>query len=84
MSSSDVRLDTSDGPARGYEVVPDVARARDHRRAGGLRRQRAHRVGHPAVAAEGYVGLAIDIFHRSGHAVAPYDDFRQAMALSEG
>jgi carboxymethylenebutenolidase len=36
------------------------------------------------VADAGMVGLAIDIFHRSGGGVAPYTDFKQVMALFEG
>jgi carboxymethylenebutenolidase len=32
----------------------------------------------------GMVGLGLDIFHRAGGGIAPYTDFKQAMALFEG
>jgi carboxymethylenebutenolidase len=35
-------------------------------------------------ADSGMVGLGLDIFHRAGGGVAPYTDFKQAMALFEG
>jgi carboxymethylenebutenolidase len=85
VKTRDVQLDTVDGAARGYEVTPDgPARAavivvpeafgvNDHIESVTRR-----------YAAEGYVGLSLDVFHRSGRHTAPYDDFRQAMALSEG
>lgn len=85
MQTTDVQLETTDGSARAYEVVPEGAArgavvvvpeafgVNDHIEAVTQR-----------FAALGYVGLAIDVFHRSGRATAPYDDFRQAMALSEG
>lgn len=35
-------------------------------------------------ADDGFVALGIDIFHRAGGGVAPYTDFKQAMALFDG
>ncbi|HEV3213354.1 MAG TPA: dienelactone hydrolase family protein [Acidimicrobiales bacterium] len=85
MQTSDVQLDTADGPARAYQatppgeplgaviVIPEAFGVNRHIEDVARR-----------FAAEGYVGLSVDVFHRSGKGVAPYDDFRQAMALSQG
>lgn len=85
MQTSEVQLDTADGSSRAYEatppgeplgaviVIPEAFGVNRHIEDVARR-----------FAAGGYIGLSIDVFHRSGKRVAPYDDFRQAMALSEG
>lgn len=36
------------------------------------------------IAAAGHVGVALDIFHRSGGGTAPYEDFSKVLPLFEG
>jgi carboxymethylenebutenolidase len=85
MNINDVELTTTDGPARGYEVlppgaptgaviiVPEAFGLNDHIE--GVARR---------FAGAGFAALGVDIFHRSGNSTAPYDDFRKVMALFEG
>jgi carboxymethylenebutenolidase len=85
MPTRDVELATPDGAMRAYEARPDqtpraavivIAEAfgvNDHIEDVTRR-----------FAAEGFLAVAPDIFHRSGGGTASYDDFRGAMGLFRG
>jgi carboxymethylenebutenolidase len=82
---SAIEIQTADGPARGYVaappddaagaviVIPEAFGLNDHIEDVTRR-----------FAEAGFVGLGLDVFHRSGRPPAPYDDFRQVMALFDG
>ena len=85
VETRDVELETQDGPMRVYEARPEQSPAaaviviaeafgvNDHIEDVTRR-----------VAAEGFLAVAPDIFHRSGGGTASYDDFRAAMGLFKG
>jgi carboxymethylenebutenolidase len=85
MQTSDLKLDTPDGPARAYlampatdprggiVVIPEAFGLNEHIE--GVARRYAE---------SGYASLGVDVFHRSGQGVAPYDDFKKAMAIPDG
>lgn len=85
MQERDITLTVGDDTMRTFEVTPDggtTAAVIVIPEAFGLN-------GHiedvtRRVSAEGMVGLGLDVFHRAGGGVAPYTDFKQAMALFEG
>ena len=86
MPTRDVTLTTPDGEMRAYEATPDDGDATGAviviPEAFGLN-------GHiedvtERLAAARYVGLGLDIFHRSGGGTAPYEDFAKAMELFAG
>jgi carboxymethylenebutenolidase len=80
-----LQLETPDGPASAYlampasaplggvVVIPEAFGLNEHIESVARR-----------YAEAGYVGIAVDVFHRSGGGVAAYDDFKTAMALSDG
>jgi carboxymethylenebutenolidase len=81
----DLTLDTSDGPMRAYQAVPE----------GGARRavvviQEAFGVNDHIedvtrrLADAGYHAIAPALFHRAGGGTAPYDDFEKVFPLFEG
>lgn len=85
MQERDITLTVGDDTMRTFEAAPDgdaAAAVIVIPEAFGLN-------GHiedvtRRVAAEGMVGLGLDVFHRAGGGVAPYTDFKQAMALFKG
>jgi carboxymethylenebutenolidase len=85
VTSQDVTIDTADGAMRAYQVTPANAP-----RGAVIVIPEAFGVnGHiedvtRRLANEGFVGLALDIFHRSDASIAPYTDFKAVMGLFEG
>src|ERR1700704_637334 len=85
MKTSDITLQTSDGPMECFEARPD----------GEARRavvviQEAFGVNEhirevtTRFAEQGYHAVAPALFHRAGGGTAPYDDFSKVMPLLEG
>jgi carboxymethylenebutenolidase len=83
MKTTDVELDTVDGPMRAYQaaaeahsgaviVIPEAFGVNEHIEDVTRR-----------FAEAGFLSLGLDVFHRSGSRVAPYTDFKQVMALFE-
>lgn len=85
METLRLKIETPDGPANAYLAMPatdPIGGVVVIPEAFGLNE---HIVGVARRFAEaGYAGLGVDVFHRSGQGVAPYDDFKKAMALSDG
>jgi carboxymethylenebutenolidase len=85
MPANDVTLSTPDGAMRVYDAAPDGSATTAViviPEAFGLN-------GHiedvaDRVAAAGRRAIALDIFHRSGGGIAPYDDFSKVLPLFEG
>src|SRR5882762_1776608 len=85
MKTSDITLQTSDGPMACFEARPD----------GEARRavvviQEAFGVNEhirevtTRFAEQGYHAVAPALFHRAGGGTAPYDDFEKVIPLYEG
>jgi carboxymethylenebutenolidase len=84
VQTHDVTLTTADGPMRAYEAVPDPARGAVVviPEAFGVN---AHIEDVTRrVAAAGYRGLALDVFHRSGVGTAEYGDWDAVIRLFAG
>jgi len=85
MRRSDVTLDTTDGPMRVYEAVPDAPPI-----AAVIVIQEAFGVNHHIedvtrrFADAGFHAVAPALFHRSGGGTAPYDDFSKVLPMFEG
>src|SRR3954447_3603910 len=82
MATNDVTLSTPDGDMRAYEATPD----NDATSAVIVIPEAFGLNGHiedvtERFAAAGFLGLGLDIFHRSGGGTAPYGDFGKAMEL---
>jgi carboxymethylenebutenolidase len=85
LKTTDVELETIDGPARAFQatpagtpsgaviVIPEAFGVNEHIEDVTCR-----------FAEAGFLSLGLDVFHRSGSQVAPYTDFTQVMALFEG
>jgi carboxymethylenebutenolidase len=85
MQTSDVTLDTPDGPMRAYEAGPD-----DRAPTAVIVIQEAFGVNDHIedvtrrAAEEGVHAIAPALFHRSGGGTAPYDDFSKVLPMFEG
>lgn len=88
MPTSDVVVETADGPMRLYEATPAGAGAGNGR--GVVVVQEAFGVNEHIedvtrrFAALGYHAVAPELFHRAGGGTAPYDDFAQVMPKFAG
>lgn len=84
-TTADHTIQTSDGPMRLYEARPD-----GDPRGGVIVIMEAFGVNAHIedvtrrFAAEGYLAVAPDLFHRAGGGTAAYDDFGKLMSLFEG